>query len=135
MLALVWSRGPRRPTRPELDRVRLQLAQHWARGGLLSQESEGWRPVCVGLAIACLAVDSLEDLDRVLDEVSAEAADPRVAPIFREAMAELKAAKNTGKVDNSDNWPRAPLYVSAREWLLGAIGHACRIVSDRSAGS
>jgi hypothetical protein len=46
--------------------TRLLLAQHWARGSMLSAEWEPWRPALTGLSFAALAVRDLEEVEQLL---------------------------------------------------------------------
>lgn len=132
---------PRTPrtAEPEIDRaelLRLRLAQHWARGGLLSDESEAWRPACMAIAIAALGCRDMSELGVILrTQIGAMSAhDPQVSNIFRQALAEY-IATDTGKTldpPNSGDWPHESLIHRVRELLEGATEKAARITDARN---
>lgn len=123
-----------RVSRAEL--VRLRLAQHWARGGLLSQPGEPWRPACIALALVALAHDELELVDgAIAAELGAEEA--QLANIFSQARGELEAARaaETAEVPNSSAWPTEALRVRARELLEHARQSAGALIAERARGN
>lgn len=134
MLAVSRRSAPPPPIeRDEL--LRLRLAQHWARGGLLSQDSEPWRPACLAIAVGALGSSSMSALGVVLRaQVGRSGSDPQVANCFRQALAEYVAA-DTGSeltIANSDDWSSESLLACVRVLLEQAGDQAERIVAARS---
>lgn len=123
--------------------VRLALAQHWARGGLLSEQSEPWSVACTSLAVAALAVETIEDLAPIIDHaVGMAGADPEVVNVFRQARAELGAARvvlsdelATGyRPDGSPGWNFRELRVRSETLLEHARISAEQLTAARRAG-
>jgi hypothetical protein len=111
---------------------RLLLAQHWARGSLLSHAHETWRPICQAIAIAALACEDLDALGRLLsDAVGQAGADPQLANVWRQALLELhEGSRGEGSaIVDSANWPFPALRVRSRELLASAQLGAEQLVS------
>jgi len=123
--------------------VRLSLAQHWARGGALSQPHEPWRPVLTGLAVAALLVHDADELQELLEQARADARDLlELRAIWSQARAELLEARRrehmplgslgeverdheirtmTGKrLDGSPDWDESLLWNRAAEIVASA---------------
>jgi hypothetical protein len=116
--------------------TRLLLAQHWARGGLLSHEHEAWRPIVTAVALAALAVEDLDALDELLRAcvASAGTSDPALANVWRQALGELQSARADHElsglaIDKPEDWPFPALRVRSRELLQSAQLGAERLVS------
>jgi hypothetical protein len=122
--------------------VRLALAQHWARGGILSNESEPWRPVCTAAAVAALLVDDDKELSDLLGAMLSDVAshDPQVVNVWRQARAELVASLSDlplqlvsgRRQDGSPDWNRTELRVRARTLLDSAHLVAIGLAAARS---
>lgn len=127
------------PDAPQIDRtelLRLRLAQHWARGGLLSDESEAWRPACMAIAIAALGCRDLGELGVILRTQvgNVSSFDPQVANIFRQALAEYVASDPAKTLDapNSAGWPHESLIHRVRELLEQVSEEAARMTLARN---
>ena len=124
--------------------VRLASAQHWARGALLSQPSEPWQPALIAAAIAALAAPGDDELLLLLNKTIGEVgADPQVANVWRQARAELLAARENlvwpylsgHRDDGSPDWNFEQLARCAVKMLDSAHAEAERLVATRLAGS
>lgn len=119
----------------ELGR-RHMLAQHWARGGLLSEASEGWRPLLTALSLVAVTARDIDTLDRVLRELVGElgSGDPQLANIARQALGELEQArKGEGlALNEAQEWPWPALATRSAELLAQARTGAEHLVRLRS---
>jgi hypothetical protein len=147
-----WRRRPSaQDTYLRAQAARLACAQHWARGGALSGQSEAWRPVCLGAAIAALLVPDDRDLARLLEQVHQDALpDPELANVWAQARGELDAARSpeplgiaflTGyRPGGSADWNYPELQTQARILLQNAregalsLLRARRVQSEPAAG-
>lgn len=120
--------------------VRLACAQHWARGGALSKRDEPWRPVCTGLAVAALMVDDDSDVLALLSKLVGDAGtDPELANIWRQARAELVAARDRLETeflagvrgDGAPAWNQTELRARAAELLESAQQGALSLLAAR----
>jgi hypothetical protein len=133
VLLPLWQRARWSTTRAELTRLR--LAEHWARGGLLSSAQEPWRPCCTGIAIAALGASDLEQVDAILTARAAGATDPQVQNVWKQARAELQATRDAPDaiVANSSEWPRDALKMRIAALLEDVERGALQIVDARGA--
>lgn len=103
--------------RPRATDLRLELAQHWARGGLLSSETEDrWRATCLSLSLAALGLSTLDELEAAIVELEKRAPQAKTI-VYREALAELRLAKRLGRVANSHDWPSRALATAVEDQL------------------
>lgn len=111
--------------------LKLRLAQHWARGGLLSETSEVWRPICTALAVAAAGAGDLAELGAHVRAIvaAADPHEPHSANAWRQALAELQAAEasETSEIVNSDDWPASALRLRIAELLESARAGAAEI--------
>lgn len=128
---------PRVPTdAPGRDEtLRLRLAEHWARSGLLSQDGEHWQPMCEALSVAASACRSLHELGVLLrTQTGLAGSDPAVANVWRQALAEYVAAEGGPglEVANSGDWPQESVLHRIRDRLDRVQRDAERIVAGRT---
>jgi hypothetical protein len=123
--------------------VRLALAQHWARGGLLSEPTEPWRPIVSAAALAALAASDDRELDRLLSAQCGQiaASETEAANVWRQVLAELAASRAsldpelaTGKnAAGESTWPDARLRDQAAELLRQAHVAGAAAIEKRRA--
>lgn len=120
--------------------VRLAVAQHWARGGALSERSEPWRPICTGIAVAALMVDDDADVLALLEKAIGESGtDPELANVWRQARAELIAAREHLQTEflcgtsssGAPAWNQPELRARASELLDSAQTGAMALLAAR----
>ena len=127
----------------EAHAVRFAVAQHWARGALLSDASEPWRPIVSAAAIAAVA---LEDGDSLLAHINAivgsvsVTTDPQVANVWRQVQAELIGCRMalTGeflagvRADGSPSWSHQAIGLRTAELLEMSTERGSMLVRARS---
>lgn len=120
--------------------VRFALAQHWAKGGVLSDRSEPWRPICTGVAVAALLLDDDSEVEALLNATIGETtADAELTNIWRQARAELLAARDRLELeflagvrpDGSPTWNQSVLRARAVEVLESAQKGADALLAAR----
>lgn len=123
----------------EENATRFACAQHWARGALLSQPTEAWKPLCTAFAVSALACDNDPALATVLEEAQRVTSDRELLNIARQAAAEFEASRVrldacflTGKTLNgTPAWPLEDLRQRSLSLLQLAIAEGERLVSNR----
>ena len=163
-LARFWPKPPQQPPDPRESYLRVQatrlfLAQHWARGGVMSHAGEAWRPALTALGMAALVVRDPDELAPLLAElVEAAGDDPELLNIWQQARGELAGAKRRewvpferienplereGEIrvslgkrpDGSPDWNYPELGIRAREMLASACLGARKLLAIRRAPS